>query len=910
MDKELPWLADNAQLELKYKKGKTPLSHRNWPGEPVPVITENIIQTLGDELLQKAEKKKNIVWRYENFSLEWQSAITQAINLIGEHKPSITARTMAALACIAQNDSQQLLDEIVQQEGLEYATEVVIARQFIVRCYESDPLVVTLQYQNEDYGYGYRSETYNEFDLRLRKHLSLAEESCWQRCADKLIAALPGITKVRRPFIALNLPEKPEIANELVSLECSQTHFRSKEWLKVVADDPKAVKELARYWSQDIFSDREASYMSHENHFGYAACAALLREQGLAAVPRLAMYAHKEDCGSLLVQINHPQVIRTLLLVADKNKPSLQRVAKYSKNFPHATLAALAELLALKAPPARPGYPIIEDKKLPAQQKARDEYWHTLLQTLMASQPQLAEEVMPCLCTQAQAVVNGYLSASPKLAFESTHSNDLPEILVSPPWRGKKKTALLRLDLVPLELAPKARWQPGERERLAATESARYFSTGSFTERMERKSGRVVLQELGFGDDVWLFRNYILPGKLDAARKSLVGQWHYSPRRVEEINNGWHSTEAKSAEQALRSGDVEALINTWENDSYSHYRQEKSVWNLYLLAQLPREMALTFWLRINEKKHLFAGEDYFLSILGLDTLPGLLLAFSHHPKETFPLILNFGATELALPVARVWRRFAAQRDLARQWILQWPEHTATALIPLVFTKPSDNSEAALLALRLLYEQGHGELLQTVANRWQRTDVWPALEQLLKLGPIEIYPARIPKAPDFWHPGMWSRPRLITNNQPVTDDALEIIGEMLRFTQGGRFYGGLEQLKTFCQPQTLAAFAWDLFTAWQQAGAPAKDNWAFLALSLFGDETTARDLTTQILAWPQEGKSARAVSGLNILTLMNNDMALIQLHHISQRAKSRSLRDNAAEFLQVVAENRGLSQEEL
>ncbi|EHG6150867.1 regulator [Escherichia fergusonii] len=58
MDKELPWLADNAQLELKYKKGKTPLSHRNWPGEPVPVITESLIQTLGDKLLHIAEKKK------------------------------------------------------------------------------------------------------------------------------------------------------------------------------------------------------------------------------------------------------------------------------------------------------------------------------------------------------------------------------------------------------------------------------------------------------------------------------------------------------------------------------------------------------------------------------------------------------------------------------------------------------------------------------------------------------------------------------------------------------------------------------------------------------------------------------------------------------------------------------------
>lgn len=516
MDKELPWLADNAQVELKYKKGKTPLSHRSWPGEPVPVITESLIQTLGDELLQKAEKKKNIVWRYENFSLEWQSAITQAINLIGEHKPSVPARTMAALACIAQNDSQQLLDEIVQQEGLEYATEVVIARQFIARCYESDPLLVTLQYQNEDYGYGYRSETYNEFDLRLRKHLSLAEESSWQRCADKLIAALPGITKVRRPFIALILPEKPEIANELVGLECPRTHFHSKEWLKVVANDPRAVKKLERYWSQDIFSDREASYMSHENHFGYAACAALLREQGLAAVPRLAMYAHKEDCGSLLVQINHPQVIRTLLLVADKNKPSLQRVAKYSKNFPHATLAALAELLALKEPPARPGYPIIEDKKLPAQQKARDEYWRTLLQTLMASQPQLAEEVMPWLSTQARAVVKSYLSASSKPVIDCTDNSSLPEILVSPPWRGRKKTSIPHFSLPELTLATQAcrssqeHWTPEQQTAID------HFSAMSFDERLAKRGADTFLRELGFDVHSLEFNKRLLNGQLDA----------------------------------------------------------------------------------------------------------------------------------------------------------------------------------------------------------------------------------------------------------------------------------------------------------------------------------------------------------------------------------------------------------
>ncbi len=91
-----------------------------------------------------------------------------------------------------------------------------------------------------------------------------------------------------------------------------------------------------------------------------------------------------------------------------------------------------------------------------------------------------------------------------------------------------------------------------------------------------RKSGRVVLQELGFGDDVWLFLNYI-SGKLDAARNSLFVQWHYYQGPVEEILNGWNSPEAQLAEQALRSGHIEALINIWENDNYSRYRPEKSL---------------------------------------------------------------------------------------------------------------------------------------------------------------------------------------------------------------------------------------------------------------------------------------------------------------------------------------------
>ncbi len=165
MDKELPWLADNAQLELKYKKAKRRSVIVAGRANQCPLSLEVSSRHWVMNCYKKAEKKKNIVWRYENFFTGVAVRHHAGHQLDRRTQTLNPGLTMAALACIAQNDSQQLLDEIVQQEGLEYATEVVIARQFIARCYESDPLVVTLQYQDEDYGYGYRSETYNEFDL-------------------------------------------------------------------------------------------------------------------------------------------------------------------------------------------------------------------------------------------------------------------------------------------------------------------------------------------------------------------------------------------------------------------------------------------------------------------------------------------------------------------------------------------------------------------------------------------------------------------------------------------------------------------------------------------------------------------------------------------------------------------------
>ncbi|WP_167519621.1 WGR and DUF4132 domain-containing protein [Intestinirhabdus alba] len=884
-----PWLADDAQLALSLKKGKQPLSHRRWPGEPVPPVTESRFQRLNSEMLSRYQPVQPLVWSYEACLPEWQQAIAQAIRWTEAEAAddSLTPLAMAALTRLWKSDGSELQDEIVQRYGIEYATEVVLARQNIAVWQQTYcPPHIAFSHPDQSKN-NFSSDACNDFDLRLRKHLSLAEDRIWQRCADRLVAALPAVPLYRQPFIALLLPERPEVANAVAARCAGPRNLPSREWLKAVATDPAALASLERDRELDIFTDRAGSEVICENRHGYAACAALLREQGIAAISRLTPYAHREGCGSLVGQINHPQAIRLLLLAADKSKAAWLRVERFARKFPEAALAALAELLALPEPPPWPGDRPVDNKQL----QAREERWRTLLQTLLARDPQLAGRVRPWLSDRALKQLTPRPQSSPSLVAAS---KDLPAILLTPPWRReKKKAAIPRFDLPALEVPPQERWLPGEQEALAAQRPARYFNNLPFAERLRLKGGYRLLKELGFEEEAWFFKQVILEGRVDDFVQASSSQ---EPALL-------------AGEAALAAGDGAALIQAWRQH-LKHSDFSTSTWNLWLLAHLPRRMALECWHAIHEEGFNHVGADYLFSVLGLDALPTLPLALQRQPHLLFPVLIHFGATTLAQPVARAWLRLQAHSLLARQWLLQWPEHAAVALIPLAFGKAGEDREAAINALRLLYQQGHAGLLQAVTRRWDAPQLWPALEQWLNQTPQDHYPARIPKAPDFWQPARWRRPRLKSNDRPLPDEALEIIGEMLRFSRGDRVYCGLKEVKAACQPQTLAAFAWDMFSAWQNAAAPSKENWVFPALWYFGDESTVRDLTPLILAWPQESKSARAASGLNVLARIGSDMALLQLHHIAGRAKSRPLRESAARYLQEAAKARGLSAAQL
>lgn len=163
------------------------------------------------------------------------------------------------------------------------------------------------------------------------------------------------------------------------------------------------------------------------------------------------------------------------------------------------------------------------------------------------------------------------------------------------------------------------------------------------------------------------------------------------------------------------------------------------------------------------------------------------------------------------------------------------------------------------------------------------------------------PATPVRAGEFWLPASFT-PIKTTSGAVLSEVEIEALGQALR----NRDEAALAQLRDRCTPASLAAFAWDLFSAWLNAGAPAPGRWALQSLGDFGNDDIARKLTPMIREWPGESAHQRAVWGLEVLSAIGTDTALLMLDSVAQRVKFRGLQDNARVLMNGIARRRGLS----
>ncbi|MCH5360039.1 WGR and DUF4132 domain-containing protein [Escherichia fergusonii] len=833
----LPWLADGAQIILPTEVAPNTLSHRRWPGDPVP--QENELTLLRSVAANTHRRfKKAITFDHSTCSLDWQQAITQAVGLIDSPiSTTLPPMVLAVLVALEQgfnhNDHEELMDQIVQEGGLEYATEVVIALQAIRFDWNYDAHLITFTPDNKQPGYLSR---FASVEMRLRKHLSLANDDVWQRCADKLIAALKNIPAWHQPLVALLLPEKPEVAHEIARHLCGQKGLYALEWLKLTTTDEQVLAELGKYYPG------QPGQVFDDYYGGNIWCATVLQEQGVTALSRFAHYAAGDTCGEVLMHINHPQALTLLIYASEQGKRCHDRMTKAFVRFPHAALAALAELLAQK-----------DEKR-----------WRMMLMTMLISQPTLAERVIPWLSAPANTVLK---SCQQQLTQPSVYANAdmLPAVLVSPPWLSKKKKSTIPvLDLAPLNLESIC--------TITDIEAKEFQTHWDWEPHKPGEGAKDFLYSLGYRR--WDFDTYKYIGASDSA----IDAWERE--------------------------DFATLIQMFK----AHHALYQGVWHLNSLPFLPMQKAIKLWEFLSKEPH--TAVKPVMLYLRLAGMSGFLHSFSRYPQEGFAVANYFAATELAPAVARAFNKLKTLRQDARTWLLKYPEHAITGLLPAALGKAGESQDNARAALRMLTENGHQPLLQEIARRYNQPEVTDAVNALLALDPLDNHPTKIPTLPAFYQPSLWTRPVLKANAQSLPDSALFHLGEMLRFPQEDTLYPGLLQVKDACTADSLAEFAWDLFTAWQTAGVPSKESWAFTALGVLGNDDTARKLTPLIRAWPGESQHKRATVGLDILAAIGSDIALMQLNGIAQKLKFKALQERAKEKIADIAESRELTVAEL
>jgi len=293
-----------------------------------------------------------------------------------------------------------------------------------------------------------------------------------------------------------------------------------------------------------------------------------------------------------------------------------------------------------------------------------------------------------------------------------------------------------------------------------------------------------------------------------------------------------------------------------------------------------------------------------IAVFGPEEAEGLARIVASGP-EAFDGALTLGAVEIAAAVAASYRRRRVRAGTQR-WMLAFPEHAAAGLIPLAFGDDKKLAEGARAALRFLASR-EADVVDAAGAAYG-DDVAAALRAWLGQDPLLECPKRAPKIPDWFDARMFP-PVLTRDGAPIGPEATGHLLEMLVFSEPDPPYAGITQVREVCDAASLEAFAEALCDGWVANGSPNAHAWTVTAVALLGGDGAARWLAARTDAWAAEG-GKRGLLGLDALALLGSDVALMYIGRWTRSASRAWLKRAAQETLSAVAEERGLSNDEL
>ena len=263
------------------------------------------------------------------------------------------------------------------------------------------------------------------------------------------------------------------------------------------------------------------------------------------------------------------------------------------------------------------------------------------------------------------------------------------------------------------------------------------------------------------------------------------------------------------------------------------------------------------------------------------------------------------ATKVAEWLAGTRRSLIA---IARAYLHRHGAAIAPYLLPALAGVDAAGRDAAQGALRYLARHDSAEAVIDVVGRHD-PDAAPVVAEILAVDPLLILPKRVPRVPDWARPALTTPVRLADGTElPV--DVVETIAVMFMMSGPVLPYAGITQLAELCDVRSLDQLAWALFDAWWAYGAPAAHKWALDGLAWFADDDSVDRIADMVKSWPGQGRGGRIPHGLDVLSTVGTDHALLTLFRMSKKGRSKPLKDKAAERLAEIAVARGLTSEQM
>jgi len=434
-------------------------------------------------------------------------------------------------------------------------------------------------------------------------------------------------------------------------------------------------------------------------------------------------------------------------------------------------------------------------------------------------------------------------------------------------------------------------------------------------------------------------REYVLPCLTDAEREAvrecvllefIPAEWPLGP------SNRCYYTQAPPAIMLaayLGMHDlVRQVVEAWPDDAYIdtegwhdyYHRPQQVIFGLgtpaevelhfrRLKLRLRKPEYVSAWLAHNEYRALDVPRDSIAAETNKAEAEQVMAAFTRVvAPEAAPHMLELMLTSKA-------------PRLAREWLDGHPGHAVAGLIPVAAGR-GKLADAAVEYLRALRRKGGEALIAATLERAEpetaaraREAIYQPTEEDLPVLDAGSTPdwlaealkpsgAKAPKAPAWVSPQ--DLPSIRVGESRLNDAQVTAVLTALSQSKLGEPHPLVAALRANGDRPSLDNFGWRLFERWLAEGAPAKDRWGMCAIGLLGSDVSALKLTPLIRQWPGESQHQRAVLGLDCLRAIGTDTALMQINGIAQKVPFKGIKTKAAECMESIAADRGMSRAQL